>query len=654
MPGNSRSPSRNVASAIRSGQAGSLEGDADPSSETVLASAGEVEVDWTKTYDYPRLREEEIEEYSSIEVTENLREGGIHAQKAWGYWFRYLSDRVMKTSLTSEILRFCESVSNPRILSLGCGYGGIELEIAQSLKSAYQITAVDINPGILSRARLEARQRKLNIRFQSLDLNFVEIPEKTFDLIFAHASLHHLLNLEHVFSQIHGGLKDHGRLIVQDVIGKTQVLFWKENVDFAIDLVRQMPREYGDGIHLTPYSEPAIQIGMEGIRQEEIESVLSGYFTPIKKFKYGSFMRMICTHPDLGKRLDPDLEADRQYLHSLFELDVRLVEEGKLRPTEMLAVYEKRDSVDFDGLNARARERLGTLWGEARWGTVHPPSGGTSSSAIANPEKAEGKTTEGEDIGAQEAGGGNYALPIFDHIPDGIRKGRNVRDGYSRGWGLQFGDLRGKIVADPLYQEALALAAGRTILSEENRMNIYLLLKFFVDRQPMGHIVEYGSFKGGNAIFMAKVCSALHPEMRVYALDTFKGMPATDSAIDAHRAGDFADANFEEMRDYAASLGLTNLEFVRGLFEDTAPTILPKVGGIRLAHIDCDIRTATAYAYEASIPYMVPGGYLVFDDALYSSCLGATEVVEELLIRRDHLHSEQVYPQYVFRAFPRS
>jgi hypothetical protein len=47
---------------------------------------------------------------------------------------------------------------------------------------------------------------------------------------------------------------------------------------------------------------------------------------------------------------------------------------------------------------------------------------------------------------------------------------------------------------------------------------------------------------------------------------------------------------------------------------------------------------------------MVPGGYMVFDDATVSSCLGATEAVESLLIRRDGLSSEQIWPHFVFRA----
>lgn len=358
LPGNARSLPMDIASTNHPAEARAARRDPGLSSENLVTTVQEVEVDWTRIYEYPRLTEEEIEEYSNIEVTENLREGGIHAQKAWAFWFRYLADEVWKTSLNAEILQFCGALREPRILSLGCGYGGIELEIAQSLKSGYQITAVDINPGILAKARVEARAKDLNIRFLPVDVNFVEIMEKSFDLIFAHASLHHLLNLEHVFSQIHRGLKDHGRLIVQDVIGKTQVLFWKENVDFALGLVRKIPAKYSAGIHLPPYSEPSIQRGMEGIRQEEIEALLSDYFVPIRMFKYGAFMRMICTHPDLGKRFDPDIEEDREYLQRLFGLDLRQVEEGKLRPTEMLAVFEKRDSVDVDALSAEARARM--------------------------------------------------------------------------------------------------------------------------------------------------------------------------------------------------------------------------------------------------------------------------------------------------------
>ena len=331
-----------------------------------VGTTKDIAVDWTPAFDYQTLTAEEIEEYSNIEVTEDLREGGIHAQKAWDYWFKYLSTNIWKTSLSAEIVSFCNTIDHPRILSLGCGYGGVELGIARQLNKPFQITAVDLNGQLFTRAGQEAKANGFDICFMALDLNYVKIHENSFDLIFAHASLHHLLNLEHVFLQIHRGLSENGRLIVQDIIGKTQVLFWKDNVDRAIEIVRQMPARYKAGIPdkqaiIAPYVEPATQKGMEGIRQEEIPALLESFFTPVKVFPYGAFMRLICTHPELGKRLDPDRPADRKYMERIFKIDLQLIAQDKLRPTEMLGVYRKRSAIDINEINSRANMRLGEL-----------------------------------------------------------------------------------------------------------------------------------------------------------------------------------------------------------------------------------------------------------------------------------------------------
>jgi hypothetical protein len=244
----------------------------------------------------------------------------------------------------------------------------------------------------------------------------------------------------------------------------------------------------------------------------------------------------------------------------------------------------------------------------------------------------------------------NY-LPEFLQISKDMRNNRSIYDGYVRGWGIQFGELKNRVRRDPLYQEALSLAKGRTVVSEENRINVFLLLKFYLGKIPSGHIVEFGSYKGGNAMFMAYVVNKLYPGVKVYALDTFSGMPATDSNVDAHVEGDFRDVDLNELRAYAEKKGITNLQFVKGLFSDTAPGLLKDVKHVALAHIDCDIYSAVADSYELVKPFMVPGGYMVFDDATYSSCLGATEAVETLAIRRDGLNSEQIYPHFVFRSF---
>ena len=198
------------------------------------------------------------------------------------------------------------------------------------------------------------------------------------------------------------------------------------------------------------------------------------------------------------------------------------------------------------------------------------------------------------DVVSGEATQNRAYLPVIDGMAMGLRHGRNVDQGTQRGWGLQYGNLRQAVLKDPLYQEALAVAAGRTIVADENRMNIYLLLRFFIGTLPAGHIIEFGSYKGGNAIFMAYVCQRLHAGTKVFALDTFQGMPSTDKTIDAHNTGDFADVLFDDLDAYVRSLYLDNLTLVRGQFEETAESILRSAGAIRLAHVDCDIASAVS------------------------------------------------------------
>ena len=243
----------------------------------------------------------------------------------------------------------------------------------------------------------------------------------------------------------------------------------------------------------------------------------------------------------------------------------------------------------------------------------------------------------------------NY-LPEIPGIPEGLRAGRSPRDGYVRGWGLEFGGLAGHVRADPLYQEAVALITGRSFVSEERRMNLFLLLKFYLPKLASGHIAEFGAYKGGNAVFMAHVAAKLLPGVQVHALDTYAGMPATDKTVDAHNAGDFGDNSFEDVKAYVARTGLKNLHLVRGTFEETAARLVREKGPFALAHIDCDIHSAVVHAYETVKPAMVPGGYLVFDDATVSSCIGATEAIESLVVRRDGMNSEQIFPHFVFRA----
>jgi hypothetical protein len=142
----------------------------------------------------------------------------------------------------------------------------------------------------------------------------------------------------------------------------------------------------------------------------------------------------------------------------------------------------------------------------------------------------------------------------------------------------------------------------------------------------------------------------LCPGTKVFAFDSFAGMPETDAQRDAHKAGDFADVAEEEIRQFAEKAGVSNLELVKGLFDESIPKALPSIGPLRLSHIDCDLFDAVVVSYEGSKASLVPGGYIVFDDPLVSSCLGGIRSDREPVIRRDGLYAEQVFPHLVYRT----
>lgn len=244
-------------------------------------------------------------------------------------------------------------------------------------------------------------------------------------------------------------------------------------------------------------------------------------------------------------------------------------------------------------------------------------------------------------------------LPTIDRVRD-VSGGRCVYDGYQRGWGLEFNGLESQVARDPLFRRALSAAKDddktRTVVKFEKLANIFLIIRHYFDQLEHHNIVEFGSYRGGSALFMATLLAELYPDAKVYALDTFEGMPETDQGKDLHNAGDFRDTSLDSIHAAVKRLGLSNnIVLVKGLVEDTAVATYKMAGHFGLAHLDLDIYPALKYSQDSVWPYMTKGGYLIYDDANVASCIGATQAAEELILDRK-IHTEQVYPHYVFRA----
>ena len=229
-----------------------------------------------------------------------------------------------------------------------------------------------------------------------------------------------------------------------------------------------------------------------------------------------------------------------------------------------------------------------------------------------------------------------------------VIEGRNVIAGYPRGWGLQFDVLRSFVKQDPVFAESLHFTSGFRTIDENSLMNIFLIMKYGI-KDRSGDFIDFGCYYGSSTIFIANVARRLGFTGKIYALDTFEGIPAVDEKVDFNVVGDFNEISFENFVGYLKMIGLTNVVPVKGRFEETATALLQQSEGILLAHIDCDVYPSVRYAISAVLSYMNPAsGYLIFDDPLHGPRLGALQAVEEM-IETHGLRAEQAYPQLVYR-----
>ena len=243
------------------------------------------------------------------------------------------------------------------------------------------------------------------------------------------------------------------------------------------------------------------------------------------------------------------------------------------------------------------------------------------------------------------------SLPEVQDMQRVFEQGRCLYEGYQRSTPVKYGLLGEEVRRDPVYRKALAasrLPAVESMVVQERFINLFILIKFFLAKLPSQNIIEFGAFKGGSAVFMATLLKEYYPSARIFSLDTFAGLPALKTGVDKPPK-DFLEVNLERTRAAASSLGLTNLEFIRGLIEDTAQDACRRLGSIGLAHIDVVLYGPSVFAQDTAWDHMTPGGYVIQDDALEPTCPGATLAVEEM-IRRRGLSMEQVWPQIVFRA----
>jgi ubiquinone/menaquinone biosynthesis C-methylase UbiE len=97
-------------------------------------------------------------------------------------------------------------------LEIGAGTGYFSLNLLQ-LGAIDRATATDISPGMLKALRENAWQLGVNVKTVQTDAEQLPFDDRSFDLVFGHAILHHVPDLERGFAEFSRVLRPGGTLV---------------------------------------------------------------------------------------------------------------------------------------------------------------------------------------------------------------------------------------------------------------------------------------------------------------------------------------------------------------------------------------------------------------------------------------------------------
>jgi 2-polyprenyl-3-methyl-5-hydroxy-6-metoxy-1,4-benzoquinol methylase len=222
-------------------------------------------------------------------------------------------------------------------LTIGCGAGRLERAlIHDGICSSFH--GIDISEKAIAVARKIAKEQSLALTYEVTDVNFVKLPEKTFDLVAAQTSLHHILFLERVAEQVWRSLKNDGYLWIHDFIGEMQWQYDSKRLSIANHLLAILPEKFRrnkitDTV-VTEIKRPepgSLGSPFESIRSNEIIPVFQRWFTIDWKLEFSAFLHLVVPPGTRAAYVEND--DTRALFEALLLLDHVCIQEGILQPT---------------------------------------------------------------------------------------------------------------------------------------------------------------------------------------------------------------------------------------------------------------------------------------------------------------------------------
>ena len=260
------------------------------------------------------------------------------------------SRRLLVNNLDQKFIdyfaRIKDKVSNYqrpiKILSICSGAAKLEGQWSTELGDDIQWSLMDSNTKLLNDANKNF-PADVKLDLIQADINSAHYTGETWDIIMCSSKLHHLTNLENVFSFINRSLFTEGEFwILGGQVGKNGNRLWSESLFHANKLFSEIPerlrlnaytKKIDDFIPDADYSA----LTFEGIRSEEIEQLLTNWFLPNVTYKINCFLWRL-VNLDYINNFDLTNAEDVSVIYKMVNAELEYYANGG-RPTELFGVY---------------------------------------------------------------------------------------------------------------------------------------------------------------------------------------------------------------------------------------------------------------------------------------------------------------------------
>ena len=137
----------------------------------------------------------------------------------WLRWMVELDNPFTKTNRAAVIVEHLELQPGMTVLDIGCGPGRLTIPVAKQIGSRGEVVAIDIQAGMLQRAKQKAQAAHLsNIRFLQVGVGDGKLERGKYDRALLVTVLGEVPNREAAMQEIFATLKPGGILSVTEII----------------------------------------------------------------------------------------------------------------------------------------------------------------------------------------------------------------------------------------------------------------------------------------------------------------------------------------------------------------------------------------------------------------------------------------------------